>query len=227
MPEVRISLTVVFATPPSVGAGGASGTVADKVVTRDARGRLVIPASQVRGKLRHACEQLVRSNGVAVCRAPRPELMCPQAPGVEPPCLLCEIFGSPFYRSRLCFHDLVAADENLPRETIRTMVSLNRRRRTAEAGRLFLVETAPHIENLSFTNDSAVTGHVDGMRGGGGDAGVSHVQLLLAGLKLLFTWGGGSSRGLGWGVSDAHAWADGEAVALDVEEVKALCRSSR
>jgi CRISPR/Cas system CSM-associated protein Csm3 (group 7 of RAMP superfamily) len=223
MPEVKISLTVTFETPPSIGAGGSSGTVADKVVTRNARGELVIPASQVKGKLRHACEQLLRSNGVDICRAPTPELMCPQAREVEPPCVLCEIFGSPFYRSRLSFHDLIAVEENLPREALRTMVSLNRRRRTAESGRLFLIETAPHVENLRFANENAITGHVGTAHDG--DAGVRHVHLLLAGLKLLFTWGGGSSRGLGWGSADARAWLGGEALTLDVEEVKALCRS--
>lgn len=227
MPGVRISLTITFTTPPSVGAAGASGTVADKVVTRNARDELVIPASQVKGKLRHACEQLLRSYGVPVCSAPRPERMCPQAEGVKAPCVLCEIFGSPFYRSRLRFHDLVSQEENLPRETLRTMVSLNRSRRAAEAKRLFLIETAPHIDGLKFTNDEAVTGHVGGPGSNEeySDEGVRHVHLLLAGMRLLFAWGGGASRGLGWGETEARAFVDGSDISLNVEEVKALCRS--
>ena len=218
MPEIEISLALVFETPPSVGAGGASGTVADKVVTRNGRGQFIIPASQVKGKLRHACQQLLRANGVELCQPPRPQQMCPRAEGVRNrPCLLCQIFGSPFDRSRLRFHDLVAAQGNLPDETLRAMVSLNRRRRTAEAKRLFLVETAPNISGLRFENERAVTGHVGQER---------HAHLLLAGLRLLFSWGGGAARGLGWGeAADVHARVGGEIVTLNIEEVKALCTS--
>lgn len=225
MPELEIGLALVFETPPSVGAGGASGAVADKVVTRDGRGQFVIPASQLKGKLRHACEQLLRAGGVELCQPPRPEQMCPRAEGVgKQPCLLCQIFGSPFDRSRLRFHDLVAAQTNLPGETLRAMVSLNRRRRTAEAKRLFLVETAPNIDGLRFENEHAVTGHVGDGR---------HAHLLLAGLRLLFSWGGGAARGLGWGKvvaaglpeQEVYALLDGEQVNLNVEEVRALCKS--
>jgi hypothetical protein len=53
-----------------------------------------------------------------------------------------------------------------------------------------------------------------------------HVHVLLAGLKLLFAWGGATSRGLGWGQVEAEAWMDGELLKKpNVEEVKALCQS--
>ncbi|MCA1594619.1 MAG: RAMP superfamily CRISPR-associated protein [Acidobacteria bacterium] len=226
MPALQISLTINFDTPPSVGAGGTAGTLADKVVTRDARGRFVIPASQVKGKLRHACEQMLRSQGVvALCNPPRPDEMCPNAASVprrtdsdEPTaCLLCSIFGSPALRSRLRFHDLTTTTKDLPSETLRAMVSLNRRRRTSEPQRLFLVETAPNFKGLTFANTEAVTGYV---------SEAAHAHLLLAGLKLLFAWGGGSSRGLGWGSLSAEATLGGEAVQFNAEEVRALCQSS-
>lgn len=229
MPTVEIDLTLECATPPSVGAGGAQGTLADKVVTRDARGRFVIPASQIKGKLRHACEQLLRAQGVPLCRAPLPERMCPQVeddggrplPEIDgqPCCLLCQIFGSPGYPSRLRFHDLVVKDfELMPEETLRPMVSLNRRRRTAEAQRLFLVETAPNFNGLQFVGAEAVTGHV---------RDPEHFHLILAGLKMPFAWGGGASRGLGWGKLEAKARLGGEEKKLDIEEVRRLCQSSR
>ena len=217
MPRVEISLSVTFASPPSVGAGGVSGTVADKVVTRDARGRFIIPASQVKGKLRHACEQLLRSQNVKLCRPPLPDEMCPHADGVNSPCLLCAVFGSPAERSRLRFHDLTAEAANLPGETLRAMVSLNRRRRTAEAGRLFLVETAPNLAGLRFESDEAITGHLSDK---------AHAHLLLAGLRLLFAWGGGASRGLGWGELKAEVRLDGSPIVFNVEEVKSLCPPS-
>jgi hypothetical protein len=216
MPKVKISLRLTFSTPPSIGAGGASGTLADKVVTRNARGEFIIPASQVKGKVRHACEQLLRAGGVPLCQPPNPVNMCPLAAGVQAPCILCLIFGSPLERCLLRFHDLISRQADLPNETLRAMVSLNRSRRTAQAQRLFLVETAPNINGLQFENDEAITGIIHNS---------AHANVLLAGLKLLFAWGGGASRGLGWGNVEATAWLDGEAFTLNVEEVKALCPS--
>jgi CRISPR/Cas system CSM-associated protein Csm3 (group 7 of RAMP superfamily) len=219
MSNITISLTLTFTTPPSVGAGGASGTLADKVVTRNAKNEFIIPASQVKGKLRHACEQLLRAQDVMLCQPPQPEQMCPNADGVKSPCLLCQIFGSPAHQSRLRFHDLTVKDADLlPAETLRPMVSLNRRRRTAEEQRLFLIETAPPFKGLKFENGEAITGQVS-------DA--AHLHLLLAGLQLLFAWGGGASRGLGWGEVTAEAWLDGAKVEFNKEEVKQLCQPSK
>ncbi|MCS6862326.1 MAG: RAMP superfamily CRISPR-associated protein [Abditibacteriales bacterium] len=218
MPNVRVSLSVTFTTPPSVGAGGTGGTLADKVVTRNARGAFILPASQVRGKLRHACEQLLRARGVPLCQPPQPERMCPHAEGVKSPCLLCRIFGAPGRPSLLRFHDLTVRDADLlPEETLRPMVSLNRHRRTAEEQRLFLIETAPHFNGLTFENPEAITGQVRDER---------YVHVLLGGLKMLFAWGGGTSRGLGWGAVKAVAQVDGKTVEkFSREEVEQLCQS--
>jgi CRISPR/Cas system CSM-associated protein Csm3 (group 7 of RAMP superfamily) len=220
MREIKISLNLVCQTPPSVGAGGAHGTLADKVVTRDASGRFIIPASQVKGKLRHACEQLLRAQGVMLCRPPQPATMCPNANEIANlPCLLCQIFGSPSDRSTLRFHDLVAERLNWPEDTLRPMVSLNRRRRTAEAQRLFLIETAPYLpDQMQFNNSEAITGYLREER---------HLHVLLAGLKLLFAWGGGASRGLGWGAIETTAWLDGGEIKFAAKEVEQLCQSSR
>jgi CRISPR/Cas system CSM-associated protein Csm3 (group 7 of RAMP superfamily) len=233
MPAIKIDLTLTFTTPPSVGAGGVSGTLADKVVTRNASGEFIIPASQLKGKLRHACEQLLRAQGVPLCRPPRGEQMCPQVSEDEdagkpmprcaedkykdqPRCLLCQIFGSPAYPSRLRFHDLIAVQDNLPDETLRQMVSLNRRRRTAEDKRLFTIETAPNFAGLQFRNSEAITGRLRPDE-------TKYLHLLLAGLKMLFAWGGSSSRGLGWASGETRAWLDDVETPLDLKEVKA-CR---
>jgi CRISPR/Cas system CSM-associated protein Csm3 (group 7 of RAMP superfamily) len=224
MTNLRVQLRLVFDTPPSVGAGGSTGMVAaDKVVTRNAAGQYVIPGSQIKGKLRHACEQILRMQaGVPVCRAPRPEQMCPMAEldlGDRPDqrlCVLCQILGSPGERSRLRFHDLVADVEATVDATLRPMVSLNRKTRTAEDKRLFLVETAPYIRYLSFANTHAIVGHVDDMR---------HVQLILAGLKIVGAWGGGASRGLGWASAEARAWLGDVETPFDVETLRSLCQA--
>jgi len=229
MAKIRIDVTLTFTTPPSVGAVGAGRTLADKVVTRNARGNFIIPASQMKGKLRHACEQILRSQNVPLCHPPRPDRMCPQIdkddegrllpqPDGQPYCLLCRIFGSPAYPSRLRFLDLLAAlPDSLPGETLRPMVSLNRGRRVAEDKRLFVIETAPNVSGLKFEKSECITGYVHDPR---------HLHLLLCGLNALFTWGGGTSRGLGWGKADCEAWLDGEAIGkVSKEEVLQLCRS--
>jgi hypothetical protein len=128
----------------------------------------------------------------------------------------CDIFGSSQNRCRLQFHDLLVWERNLPTETLRPMVSLNRFRRTAEAHRLFLIETAPNLNGLRFENADAITGHISNS---------AQLHLLLAGLKMLFAWGGGASRGLGWGSLEANAWLNDELLPLNINEVKALCRS--
>ena len=58
---VHIALTLVFQTPPSIAAAGAFGRIADRVVERNGWGQFIIPGSQVKGKVSHACEQLARA----------------------------------------------------------------------------------------------------------------------------------------------------------------------
>ena len=76
----RLSLTIRLLTPLSSGAAGAGAVMADKVVVRNGLGEYIVPGSQLRGTLRHACERLLRALGPtdALCHGPRPEQMCPQ-----------------------------------------------------------------------------------------------------------------------------------------------------
>src|SRR5829696_2443702 len=79
---------------------------------RDARGRLVLPGSQVKGRLRHAAEQVARGLGLSVCRSPYAAAMCPNAREVEaPPCVVCALFGAPAWPSPLRWRDLRALPE--------------------------------------------------------------------------------------------------------------------
>lgn len=220
---VSIALTLVFQTPPSIAAAGAFGSLADRVVERNARGQFIIPGSQVKGKVRHACEQLVRALDVEqrVCEAPRVATMCPNPPGSDPPCPICRIFGSPALRSALYFSDLVWEGESMVMEgktiapALRAMIGLNRRRATVEEGRLYLVETAPYFREQCFSNTVAITGRLDSE---------AQVKLLLAGLRLILAWGGMKSRGLGWVTRvEASATFNGSLVQMtDWQEVKRL-----
>ena len=190
---VKVGIALVFQTPPSIAAAGVLTSIADRVVERNAKGQFVIPGSQVKGKLRHACEQLLRGMEKGVCKPPRAETMCP--PGTDPPCLLCHVFGGPACPSPLRFHNLVLGDSGKelnpkpPAPSLRAMTGMNRRRATVAEGRLFLVETAPYFPELRFFNDEAITGTLESE---------AQVKLLLAGLKLIPAWGGMKSRGLGW-----------------------------
>lgn len=219
---VKIDLTIALETALSVGAGGTMGVLADKSALRDGYDRLIIPGSQVKGRVRHACEAIARALDQPICEAPRPDTMCPQTddPRIprlrerpdepeRPKCLICQIFGSPAYPGPLRFNDLVFADPVEGKEpgeartdaveTLRPGIGLNRRRGVVAEGLLFFVETTPIWQGEDrpcFRNEEAIVGTVPSEK---------HLQLLLAGLRYLYSWGGGKSRGMGWGVTEAKA----------------------
>src|SRR5581483_797545 len=192
--QVTIGVTLVFETQPSIAASGAFGARADRSVVRDAREEFVIPGSHVKGKLRHACEQVLRALGAHICESPRAETMCPNPPSSDPPCVACRIFGNASQPSPLRFQDLVwKSGLEGQREpfaaSLRAMTAINRRRRTVEPQRLFLMETAPYVTKLQFANEKAIVGTLDSEL---------QVKLVLAGFHLITVWGGMKSRGLGW-----------------------------
>jgi CRISPR/Cas system CSM-associated protein Csm3 (group 7 of RAMP superfamily) len=206
-PLDTLELTAVIDTALCVGAGGSSGSLADKPIIRNAKGKLLIPASQLKGRLRHECEKLARGLDWLVCESPNAATMCPQRAGLTEDeargfqrqyqvdskehyhCLICQIFGNPVLPSRIIFDDLICAEEpeNLP-EVLRPGVTLNRRRRTAEDQKLYFLETSPPNTQLRFV-------------------GAIHLQLgcpsytkalIAAGLRHIHALGGSKSAGLGW-----------------------------
>lgn len=204
MPELVISVTLVVETALSVGAGGSGGVLADKAIVRNRMNQLVLPGSHLKGRLRHACEAIARAQNIAVCVSPRAETMCPQWDRVEkPPCPICTVFGSPAWPSPLQFGDLLYGEPMIEDNTVQPLdqepfirpgASINRRRRTVEEQRLFFIETSPPGAQAHFYGPEAITGWlVDDQRA------AAQVKLLLAGLELIRNWGGGKSRGLGWG----------------------------
>ena len=205
MPELIIDITLQIDTALSVGAGGSGGVLADKAIVRNRLNQLVLPGSHLKGRLRHACEVIARAKGLPVCDSPRAENMCPQLSRIkEPPCVICALFGSPAWPSPLQFGDLVYGQPNevepgrfLPDKQqpfIRPGASINRRRRTVEEQRLFFTETSPPAALVHFHNGQAISGWLPN-----DERAEAQVKLLLAGLTLIQNWGGGKSRGLGWG----------------------------
>jgi hypothetical protein len=227
MPRVEIGLTVRVYGALCVGALPAGPALAAHPIARDGWGRLVLAGSHLKGRVRHACEQLVRALGQPVCRPPRAATMCPHAPEVAtPPCVVCALFGSPAWRSPLRWSDLPCIsdgfDEPLPAPAggvrpergasaggwptvLRAGGALNRRRGTAE--RWFWLETTPpeYAGGLCFARDPAIVGQVPDE---------TAVQLLLAGCRLVASVGAGETRGLGWSEVVASARLDGVPVAF-------------
>ncbi|MGJ3250432.1 MAG: RAMP superfamily CRISPR-associated protein [Elainellaceae cyanobacterium] len=205
-----ISLTAFIDSALCVGAGGSSGSLADKPIIRAADDRLLIPGSQLKGRLRHECEKLARGLQWPICESPVPETMCPQI-GLSNPafqrenyivenkifldgrpqhhCLICQIFGNPALLSRIVVDDLICqiSPDNLP-EVLRPGVTMNRRRRTAEDQKLYFLETSPVNVQLPFE------GHIHLEPGCPNYA----KALILAALNHIHALGGSKSSGLGW-----------------------------
>jgi CRISPR/Cas system CSM-associated protein Csm3 (group 7 of RAMP superfamily) len=239
---VQITLSVTLRTPLCVGAAGSAGGFVDKTFQRNGSGAPIIPGSQIKGRLRHACEQVARAMGQPLCNAPYPAEMCPDAPQVARlaleefhlarlghnrgvtearQCIVCAVFGSPTYPSPLRFSDAVpdrgAAGADRLHPQIRPAVGLDRRRRVAADQLLFLTETVG--AGAVFTAAIGGTWY---------DTPITEVRriisLLAAAAPQVTRWGGGSSRGLGWAdVSIAVALND-EPLDDIWGEVEQLCR---
>lgn len=201
MAELVIDLTLTVETALSIGAGGSAGVLADKAIVRNRLGQLVLPGSHLKGRLRHACEILARAADLAVCDAPRAETMCPHLGHIPAPCVICQLFGSASYSSPLRFADLIYAEPMLT-PAIRPGASINRRRRTVEEQHLFFIETSPPGGLVNFHRAAAIRGALPSVHA------AAQTKLLLAGLCFIQNWGGGKSRGLGWGHIDYQAKLD-------------------
>jgi CRISPR/Cas system CSM-associated protein Csm3 (group 7 of RAMP superfamily) len=245
--DVRLELEITTLTSMCVGASGSSGGLADKALQRDAWNRPIIPGSQLKGRVRHACERIAAGMGIPICVAPVEATMCPHGPGeIEREsreeldrlragaparqCVICAIFGSAMYPSQLLFDDLVAAPGETtgtpkrpypPDERLRPGVGIDRRRGAALENVLYLTETT----DAGVVFRGAIHGR---WRATPLEEVEPLIGLLLAGLTTTTRWGGGSSRGLGWaqvGVTRIEIGAPYQQKAL-VEKVRKLCPSA-
>ncbi|MEO1428366.1 MAG: RAMP superfamily CRISPR-associated protein [Cyanobacteria bacterium J06633_8] len=197
----KINLTAVIDTALCVGAGGSTGSLADKPIVRNAQGQLLIPGSQLKGRLRHECEKLARGLGWQIFSAPLPKTLSPATvesrfqdkytvPGYRGyHCLVSQIFGDPILPSRILVDDLIcsipAADLE---EILRPSVTINRRRRTSDEKKLFFLETSPANAQLRFGGEIYLL-----------PKSPEYSQaLILAALQHINALGGSKSAGLGW-----------------------------
>jgi CRISPR/Cas system CSM-associated protein Csm3 (group 7 of RAMP superfamily) len=203
--EVKtISLTAVIDTALCVGAGGSSGSLADKPIVRNAKGQLLIPASQLKGRLRHECEKLARGLGWQIFESPDAKKLCPTEDQVELKfrnfyqidgyrgyhCLISQLFGNPILPSRIIVEDFICPTEAeyLP-EVLRPGVTINRSRGTAEEKKLYFLETSPANSKLEFHGAIHLLEP---------DCPKYAKTLILAGLHHIHALGGSKSAGLGW-----------------------------
>jgi CRISPR-associated Csx10 family RAMP protein len=188
----RIELSLTFDGPFNVGAGALGGSLADKPLTRDARGLPMVPASTFKGRLRHEIERLapvLYPTDLALCASPLPETMCQ---GDQEPCLVCRLFGSPWHIGKLTFTDLKLTEpsflttEEVPTSDLRYGVGLSRQRRVAEDQLLYTTEV--FLPGTPITLKGTISGDLDR----------EELNLVRAGLEGLFAVGGGKTKGLGW-----------------------------
>jgi CRISPR/Cas system CSM-associated protein Csm3 (group 7 of RAMP superfamily) len=204
-PPVRqtISIRVIVDSALCVGAGGSTGSLADKSIVRNAQGQLLIPGSQLKGRLRHECEKLARSLGWWIAEAPGADPLCPREDQVPEPfrsryalstypgyhCLVSQIFGDPIFPARIAVDDLICEyDREALGEVIRPGVSINRSRHTSEDQKLFFRETSPVNAQIPFKGEIHLL------------AGCPDVAIALfaAAFPHIHALGGSKSAGLGW-----------------------------
>jgi len=227
MPQLQIDLAITIATALNVGGSGTLGTLADKNLLRDAWDRPLLPGSQIKGRVRHACEALARTiyPGQPICNGPRPEQTCPQVLAVPKNqqdlrrCLICDIFGSTFWASPLQFHSL-SYDPDFPNvferdrpfdifQDLRPGVGIERRRRVAQESLLFLTETTQPGLRPVFQATAAIVGTLPTTR---------HAAILLAGLQQCTRWGAAKSRGLGWSTLGIRAYYNNQVLIDSLNE---------
>jgi CRISPR/Cas system CSM-associated protein Csm3 (group 7 of RAMP superfamily) len=209
MVKITINLLVTPHTAVSVGAGGSTGTLADKTIMRDGWGRPIIPGSQVKGKVRHTTEALALSLGIPHVQQPFAHDNEDEENSELPDNVIRTLFGSERCKSPLFFADLVGfigARESLddlrdkPEQygsQIRPSVAINRRRGVADDARLLFQETT--LEGCRFYAQAAIQGHLPDEE---------HAALLWSAVRLVTRWGGAASRGLGWAAVQADMHCD-------------------
>ncbi len=187
----RIVLEARLRSPLHILGPGRTVALMDRPVELDARGCPVIPASSIRGRLRVHLERLLRQMGLPVCTPPAPEQMCPHA-GYKDYCLACRVFGSPWYPAGLMTSDLrlVSPSPSFPDllRAERTSVSISRRLGTAQAERLFTLETTgTGSGDMALVFEGEMIGRLTTEEAG----------WLLAAVPMVTHLGGAKARGLG------------------------------
>lgn len=199
---VQIDVTLTLRSPLNIGSGAQQGTFAQRGMLKDRQGWPYIPASALKGRWRHAVEQVVSSlPGQTVCLTHHD--MCRQDP-----CMACQLFGSPWTAGQVRFVDLALSGPTAvislrqksppPKTEERTGIAVNRRRGVAQDN--FLFNTELFMPGVPLEFSGRLTGNLS----------MAQAGVLIAGLRLIPSFGRSKSGGLGWVDAQAVVAANGE-----------------
>ncbi len=196
MNKLEVKLTFSLKSPYHVSADRISFGV-DKAICLDTlENNPTIPATSLKGIIRHNLERTLNNNDKRSCIAPKPENMCNK-------CEICRFLGSPKNKALLTFEDVKVEESELSN---RIGVAIERRRKTAKEEHLFSYETGFGRSILT---------KIRGFFSNGNDA-LTACALLYIGAKSGFALGGGKSRGLGWvNLEDIRASIDGTEIPIE------------
>lgn len=180
MAELKIGLT--FKLNSSFHSTGDIVSIkVDKSLSKDSSGNVLIPATLIKGTLRHNIEMLLRALGENVCLAPSPEEMCNK-------CIICKSFGSPSNKAKLFFSDGKIPLDKAFLQT-QTGTTIHRRTKTVKEEALFSTEVSFYEDEFDIEISGFFETEDEAMRIAG---------LVLMGSRANFSIGGNKSRGLGW-----------------------------
>lgn len=201
---IKINYHIELKSPLKIGTGIGSSLL-DNTVVKDAQGKVYIPGSSIKGKLRSQVYKFGDALGYQLHNRSDEGTGCLAN---TTPCLICSIFGSPHWEGKLYFgnavleKDVQAFVDYLNRinqrfqkkqqttfgAQTRTNVAINRKFRIAQPDHLFTTECV----DPQFLFKGVIQGNILNMADD-----CSELALLLASLEQITHLGSGRGRGLG------------------------------
>ncbi len=186
----------------SIGGQASPDRGGDHATARDHQGRLVIPASALRGALRIELERLLlgRDANAVVCNPNQPP---PAAPSRSCDCAVCRLFGEPGGATgTLRLEDAVLPTALQP-AVLRPRIAMSRRTRTVVDQHLGFLETSDLLggdpaPDLPVAEVFKAAARLVPRGPGETAAALEDLQNLRAACAALTAIGGGRARGLGW-----------------------------
>ena len=192
---IEINLTLTVRSPLNIGSGAQQGTLAQRGMLKERDGWPFVPATLLKGRLRHYVEQVASTLSNDVVRNPHDLTIINSNDPVS------VLFRTPWQQSLLIFEDLSLtgppallqwrqeanrSNRLPPRSMQRTSVSINRQRGVAADQRLFNTELLLPGTPMAF--GGTICGQLELWQAG----------LIVAGLRLIPAYGRSKSGGLGW-----------------------------
>jgi CRISPR/Cas system CSM-associated protein Csm3 (group 7 of RAMP superfamily) len=179
----------------------------DRPLALDVQGRPVMPATTVKGFLRHRAEVLLRALGQRACLGPAPDTMC----GSDDPCLVCRVFGNPHLDAALRVGEAISEEQTTL--SVRSGVAISRYRRAAYPQRLFFLETTGPMPS---TWRSTCEGYFSNE-----EMAKEAAALVDLAARWPLAIGGGKTRGLGW-IRDIDLTAKVNGTSVERQELAAI-----